>query len=318
MVKYGGVGRHQGALEILDPKVLPIWAKLLITIGWTYDVAVVLGKLCILGIYLRLFQTRVYRAITWALGAIVLVIAIVAGIAGTFGCRPVAFLWDPTIPGGHCFNVEQFLRWMSFPNVLTDIAILVLPVKIAWSLDLPTAQRAALTVTFSTGLVGVIAAMLRFLSYFNQDVNGDGTFWSVDFLTWTIIEPGFYLISACLLLFRPLVQQVVLGPLKKLTSKCSRRELGCDGTELGSFHCIGKPEDLAPTSTCNRTEGKEEPTGDLEPGKIPTVQNAAVGTLFEKGLTVTGEEVHRPAQNDPRFTTFNRGPWHQCDKRGLP
>ncbi|KAL9046218.1 MAG: hypothetical protein Q9214_000893 [Letrouitia sp. 1 TL-2023] len=207
----------------------------------------------------------------------------------------MAFLWDPTIPGGHCINVQQFLKWMTFPNVLTDIVILVLPVKIAWSLDLPTSQKVALTITFSAGLVGATAAMLRFLSFFRTGRNGDGTFWSVDFLTWTIIEPGFYLISACLLLFRPLVQQGVLGPLKKFTSKYIRRQSGYDGHELRSFQCIGRPEDLAAISTCDRAEGKEESTGDIEHGKEPIAHNAAVGSLFEKVLTVTGQEVHRAA-----------------------
>ncbi|KAI4212359.1 MAG: hypothetical protein LQ351_004929 [Letrouitia transgressa] len=275
---------------------MAIWAKLLLTIGWTYAVAVVLGKLCILGIYLRLFQTKVYRAITWALCAIVLLISLVGGITGTFGCRPISFLWNPTIPGGHCINVKQFLKWMTFPNILTDIVILVLPVKIAWSLDLPRPQKVALTVTFSAGLVGVIAAMLRFLSFFQADVDHDGTFWSVEFLTWTIIEPGLYLVSACLLLFRPLIQQVILGPLKRFTSKFICRESGYDGHELRSFQCIGKPEDLAALSTCAGSEGKEGFSEDLEGGKEPIAQNAAVGTLFEKVLTGTGQEVYRAAQ----------------------
>lgn len=306
MVKYGGVGRHTGSLQILEPKTILIWAKLLITIGWTYAIAVVLGKLCILGIYLRLFQTRLYRAITWALCASILLISLVGGITGTVACQPIAFLWNPTIPGGHCIDVQQFLKWMTFPNILTDIVILVLPVKIAWSLDLPKPQKVALTITFSAGLVGAIAAMLRFLSFFREDVNGDGTFWSVEFLTWTIIEPGFYLVSACLLLFRPLIQHVVLCPLKKFTGKYIRWESGYDGHELRSFQCIGRPEDLAALSTCDRSEGKEGSTGDLEHGKEPIAHNGAVGTLFEKVLTVTGQEVHRAAQNDHSATSASR------------
>ena len=208
MTKYGGVGRHLLALELTNPAKIVVWAKFLIAIEWIYLAAITFPKLCILSIYLRIFITKAYRMTVYTLGMTVILTFIGGGLAGSLGCQPLAYFWDHTIPGGHCFNTNAFFRWISLPNVLTDVIMLVLPLPFIWALHMTRNQKIGLTVTFLTGSVGLIASIFRFTKFFRNDAITDGTFSSVELMSWTIVEPGVYLIAASLPTLRPLVQRV--------------------------------------------------------------------------------------------------------------
>lgn len=48
-------------------------------------------------------------------------------------------------------------------------------------------------------------SILRFDSFFKGSALSDGTWASVDLMTWTLVEPDVYLIAACLPTYRPLL-----------------------------------------------------------------------------------------------------------------
>lgn len=48
-------------------------------------------------------------------------------------CRPFALNWDASIPGT-CIDRNAFYIWTSIPNIATDIAILILPMRVVWNL----------------------------------------------------------------------------------------------------------------------------------------------------------------------------------------
>lgn len=203
MTKLGGVGRHLLALEATDPKEVVNWAKLLMAVEWIYLVAVTLPKLSILSMYLGIFTTKSYRRIIH-----VLAVTLINKASLSLGCQPLAFFWDPTIPGGHCIDINAFFRWISLPNILTDVAMLVPPQPLVWTLKAIRHQKIGLTLTFLTGSVGLIASMFRFATFFRNDAITDGTFSFVELMSWTIIEPGIYLVAACLPALRPLAQRI--------------------------------------------------------------------------------------------------------------
>ena len=51
-----------------------------------------------------------------------------------------------------------------------------------------------------------MVSIIRFASFFSRDAIRDGTFASADLMIWTVVEPGMYLIAACLVTFRPLLK----------------------------------------------------------------------------------------------------------------
>ncbi|KAG9228946.1 hypothetical protein BJ875DRAFT_216408 [Amylocarpus encephaloides] len=212
MVKYAGVGRHLKALGLLGEgyKIFR-WAKCLIAAGWLYVTAVTLPKLCVLVLYVRIFDSRFYRWACVILATLMIVNSLISGLVGTLGCRPLSFLWDKSILGGKCININLFFRWVSFPNIVTDFAVLVLPLPMVWNLHTSRNQKVGLLLTFGTASVGLIASIVRFQNFFHADAVTDGTMASAELMIWTVVEPGMCLIAACLLRLGPLLQKAVRG-----------------------------------------------------------------------------------------------------------
>ena len=52
---------------------------------------------------------------------------------------------------------------------------------------------------------GLATSILRFDSFFKGNAFSDGTWSSVNLMTWSLVEPDVYLIAACLPTYRPLL-----------------------------------------------------------------------------------------------------------------
>ena len=58
-------------------------------------------------------------------------------------------------------------------------------------------------------LRGLATSIIRFVSFFKGSAVVDGTWASVNLMTWTLIEPGVYLIAACLPTYRPVLAHLL-------------------------------------------------------------------------------------------------------------
>ncbi|KAL8995930.1 MAG: hypothetical protein Q9169_004431 [Polycauliona sp. 2 TL-2023] len=172
--------------------------------------AMALIKLSILLFYRRLFP-RENTTARWRISHLTLCIASVAlaiiSIFGTaFQCTPVAYLWDLTIPGGHCMNFSAFARFTNIANMTTDILILVMPMPIVWSLHLDRQRKIAVSALFLLGGFVCVASILRFYYLEHVDTVSDPTWDNVDTLLWTTIEPCIGVVCACLPIMGPLLR----------------------------------------------------------------------------------------------------------------
>ena len=66
-------------------------------------------------------------------------------------CIPLRKLWNPTVPG-KCFNYEALIIAGGVLNVVTDFAILGLPMPLLWRLEAPTRRKRLLSIVFSFGV----------------------------------------------------------------------------------------------------------------------------------------------------------------------
>ncbi|TVY80878.1 hypothetical protein LSUE1_G005420 [Lachnellula suecica] len=203
-VKYGGVGRHFLALQQTEPERIVTYFKFLRAGSTTYFFLVAFPKLAILALYLRLFTIQPYQRIIYGTAAVVALTAIVCPIVSMNMCRPFEHNWNKNM-AGHCLDEVAFDRWGSFPNIVTDIVIMVVPMPIVWRLQASTRMKIGLTILFLTGSLGLATSIVRFISFFRGDVIRDGTWSSVDLMIWTVVEPAVYLIAACLPTYRPLL-----------------------------------------------------------------------------------------------------------------
>jgi hypothetical protein len=72
-------------------------------------------------------------------------------IAAFLVCRPVAFNWDQSIPGGHCGNAEAAYIAMHTSNILIDVCIALLPASLLWKLQMKTSKKLGIIAMFSLG-----------------------------------------------------------------------------------------------------------------------------------------------------------------------
>lgn len=149
----GGVAHHVATLEATDPNKITVWAKLVLATPIIYVAAVVFPKLAILAIYLRIFTLAPYRISCYVVALILIANWLGTTIAGFLMCVPLRYLWDKTVVGGHCFNINPLLRWGSLANILTDIVMLLLPLPVIWRLHTSRNIKIGLTITFATGSV---------------------------------------------------------------------------------------------------------------------------------------------------------------------
>ena len=131
-------------------------------------------------------------------------------IVSLAGCNPFKANWEPTLPGAKCIDKENFFRYGSVPNIVTDLAMLIIPIPVVWGLKASTRMKIGLTITFVIGSMGLITSIIRLTTFFRVNSFADTTYAASELEIWTQVEPGIYLIAACLATYRPLLER--LGP----------------------------------------------------------------------------------------------------------
>lgn len=109
-------------------------------------------KLSVLCFYHRIFPFRKVTIIASLLGAFIIAWCITYLALIVFNCRPIQYFWDKSIPGGKCIGdgfLESYL--LGAGNVVTDIAVLALPIPWLVRLKLGQGKKLALIATFVIG-----------------------------------------------------------------------------------------------------------------------------------------------------------------------
>lgn len=110
-------------------------------------------KISILCLYRRTFPIRTFRLATLIVGVICVAWFIGGTFATIFQCRPIAAAWDWGIPESEkrCVNIKAMFEGIVAINLITDVIILCLPMKLIWNLHLALRQKLVLLAIFSLG-----------------------------------------------------------------------------------------------------------------------------------------------------------------------
>ena len=128
--------------------------KMSYAISLIYPVACVLPKLSICCFYLRLFDERVkkgLRRFTCWLMVILLTNAIAWFVPSAVVCYPVSQYWSAESTRNHCIDFTTFGTWISFPHIVTDLVMLVLPVPTLSRLQMSLSKKLAVMFMVLTG-----------------------------------------------------------------------------------------------------------------------------------------------------------------------
>ncbi|ESZ93422.1 hypothetical protein SBOR_6193 [Sclerotinia borealis F-4128] len=116
-----------------------------------YTFIIVFVKYSILALYWRVFRSTSIRWPVGILAAIVTSWGIAVLCLSVFTCVPPKGFWNKDIHASCNVNSQQFLIGISVPNILTDIALLLLPVPYVLRLHTAWSQKRLLMGTFLLG-----------------------------------------------------------------------------------------------------------------------------------------------------------------------
>ncbi|KAL8790241.1 MAG: hypothetical protein Q9195_006464 [Heterodermia aff. obscurata] len=256
--KHYGLGRH---LLGLNKQQLVDYAK----VYYVSPTCVASAKMAILILYYKVFATKKFRTWVRIIGTIVVLWWIGVVLAEALICIPVAYNWNKSIKG-HCGSSAWNRNLNPLPWILTDAAILVMPIPMIRKLQLPRIQRIGLIGLFLLGGIATLSSIIRYIIVFQ--INKDIT-WSIANATiWNIIEAHTAVMSGCLVVLRPVVIRMLPGSsffyrLRSKTSNSRYREKKSNSKNQGDFERLQVP---APAITAVR----HPTTIDLERGEEVT------------------------------------------------
>lgn len=197
-----GVGLHSGALTL--PNFTAI-AKILVLNECLYVTNINLTKLSVLTMYYRFFPLRKMRqygliigwiSTTWNLSLILLAL---------LQCTPFRKIYYPWIEG-RCIDLKATFLGIAVPSIVTDIAILSLPLPHVWKLQTKIWQKISLSAIFMLGSFVVFASIFRFIVYMRYDPS-DFSYTVAPGLSWNTIEISSGIVSACLPTLGPFMRR---------------------------------------------------------------------------------------------------------------
>ena len=154
---HEGFGKH---VEVAGPDTVEKWFFILYLFENFYGPAIAMVKFSILLYYKRIFTENTARmpAIIWFqralyfMATVTVVWLIVFQGLFIFACTPIHWFWDHNPVTGHCsVSVQKVFYVQAIPNIATDLILLALPMPLIWKLQLPKAQKVALSGIFLLG-----------------------------------------------------------------------------------------------------------------------------------------------------------------------
>ncbi|TVY85580.1 hypothetical protein LSUE1_G000084 [Lachnellula suecica] len=117
----------------------------------------------------------------------------------SFECIPIQKLWDPFIPGGHCFSPKIQTYTNAAINTLTDVCVLLLPIPALWGLPLAPWRKFRVMAVFGLGLGATITSIVRLAVMPKMYSDVDVT-WNMSAVgIWSVIEVNVGFLCSCLL-----------------------------------------------------------------------------------------------------------------------
>ena len=134
-----------------------------------YAPTILAAKLAILYIYRRVFVPRRWGIFDWTLRifmAILVCFYLATFLVKIWECNPRERIWNRSIPG-KCVNVSSLLNASGLFNTLTDIIILLIPVKSVWNLNMTTKRKVGVVGAFTVGFTYVFVRKSTFMSNYS-------------------------------------------------------------------------------------------------------------------------------------------------------
>ena len=288
---YNGLGRN-------EDQVPAAWQETLEKADYAFTVlyqpALMATKTSILAFYLTLSTAN--RNFKWACYATLFVVN-AGGLALTlftvFQCTPVDALFKrPTPPNAHCTDILT-IYLSSIPlNIITDLAILLLPIPVLTAMKLPKKQKIILLVTFGFGIFVAVVDVVRIVylqsaamtrveeiqkmsstdTGSTRDAEQTDSSWylSLSFM-WSAVEVNVGIMCACVPGLKPLVARFLPSMLRGSEDFTSMNgdSISSPVTKINEVNEIDSPNDaVSPTNITYRDFGRRATEATEEDGPM--------------------------------------------------
>ncbi|KAH8162285.1 hypothetical protein CIB48_g5973 [Xylaria polymorpha] len=191
-----------------------------------YNPALMAFKTSVLVFYLRLSKNtqKVLRLASWAILVIVNLAGTVLTLLNIFQCKPVEAAFNSN--SGQCIPLLTEFICAAPVNIVTDLAILTLPLPVLTSMRLPPRQKIILVITFALGIFVTVVDVVR-IYYLQKAINdapsttplsgtdpafgGSPEFsWNASLaLLWSAVEVNVGIACACIPTLKPLIIRIL-------------------------------------------------------------------------------------------------------------
>lgn len=203
---HNGLGKHQLRVQNEDPSP-PSHTLMIFQMGYVVTILQSVGlmttKLSILIFYRRVFTTR-HKAFKIAL-YLVATFSLILGIASTIEfivrCVPPQLFWErvylilgstpPKPLDGWCMPQTLHLVIPLIADLVSEIAILILPVIGLWKVQLPMRKKMGLFFAFSLGIFVTAISIIRLNYAYRIENAGDISWDNADTFIWTAVQVSF-------------------------------------------------------------------------------------------------------------------------------
>ncbi|KJZ71614.1 hypothetical protein HIM_09008 [Hirsutella minnesotensis 3608] len=231
-----GLGKHDADIS---PDDLSTLRHCEYVFSILYNPALMATKTSILIFYLRLAENTqiILRYASWATLAVVNICGVVLTFMNIFQCSPVQAAWMAEFSGSSsCIPLLTEFICAAPVNIVTDLAILALPIPVLTSMRLPSRQKTILVLTFALGVFVTIVDVVRiyYLQRAITDVpsgsstdpesrfGGQANFsWNVSLsLMWSAVEVNVGMACACVPTLKPLILKLLPSMLHDPDGTC--------------------------------------------------------------------------------------------------
>ncbi|OQE34878.1 hypothetical protein PENCOP_c015G07554 [Penicillium coprophilum] len=172
--------------------------------GVFYTIVLPLLKVTILIGCCRMFAPRGHRSegYFWWGCVVVIIVQITAGIgivvALNLQCIPHSAIWDITILAtSKCFDLYKLQVASASIQLISDVAILLLPQQVIWSLKMTWRKRMGVSFIFGLGLLACISAAFRLETTIAHGRSADAVWTLPPLAFWATAEMtcGFFIVA---------------------------------------------------------------------------------------------------------------------------
>jgi fucose permease len=219
-----GLGRHDADITAEER---PGLRRCEYVFSILYNPALMATKTSILVFYLRLAKNtqKILRMASWACLVVVNLAGAVLTLLNIFQCEPINAAWNPYLGHAECIPLLTEFICSAPVNIVTDLAILALPIPVLTGMRLPPRQKTILVFTFALGIFVAIVDVVRIyylqhaITYAPMTPSDDSSAifgdtlefsWNASLsLMWSAVEVNVGITCACIPTLKPLIIRIL-------------------------------------------------------------------------------------------------------------